>query len=276
MTHRFLLATTLACCALFPVPAALAEEAPPDPLLEKIVEHEALVAKHKQEKAYQALVTDARTALALYKEGAGKDPYRERSLALIGTIVRATDEDAVVKSGLEALGETADLDGAKYVKPLLRQPNPKESSPILVAAIAAAAKLPASDLVEPLLQIVDDSKVFATSAAAMEALGHFGACKHKREKILLELAKTVEKNKPGQRPRPNSNQGGGLDPDPSVAGTTGTGRQSETAARWIALAPVLPKAANELTGQKLQTAEEWFDLVKENKSRLEKLFRDDR
>ena len=37
------------------------------------------------------------------------------------------------------------------------------------------------------------------AAKAMESLGAFGAVKNKREKILVELSKTTQQNKPGQK-----------------------------------------------------------------------------
>jgi hypothetical protein len=99
----------------------------------------------------------------------------------------------------------------------------------------------------------------------MEALGAFGKIKNKRVKILTTCVKTVERVQPGTRARPKAGQAGPND-DPGYT-NGGVGSSS----RWGALAPVLPKTLNQLTGQNLGSAPQWFQVVKDT-SDLNTLF----
>jgi hypothetical protein len=226
-----------------------------DPLVKRVVEHEALVAQHVKEKAPQALLQDAKVACELHKAVATRDDLRPRVLALLEIVVKNVKDEGGRKTALEHVGSTGDLDGMKIVKPYLRQPDREKSSTVLLCAIRMAGKLPVGDSVEPLLGMVEDSKVMAVCSAAMESLGAFGKVKNKREKILTGLCKTVAKWVPSTVRKPKSTGG------PSDPGYTNGG--GEASQRWTALAPILPKTLNDLTGQRVNTAEEWFRVVKD-------------
>lgn len=228
-----------------------------DPLVKKVVEHEALVAQHVKDKATKALLEDAKAACALHKEVGTRDDLRARVLATLETVVKAQKDDAGRKEALECVGATGDRDGMKIVRPWLKQPNREKSGPVLLCAIRVAGLLPVSDSVEPLLGMVEDSKVLDASAAAMESLGSFGRVKNKREKIMTELCKTVAKWTPAGVARPKST-------NPGTDDSGGTTRgDSEVSVRWTTLAPLLPKTLNRLTGQNVNTAEQWFRVVKD-------------
>jgi hypothetical protein len=228
-----------------------------DPLVKKVVEHEALVAQHVKDKAVKALLEDAKAACALHKEVAARDDLRKRALATLETIVKNQKEESGRKTALEHVGSTGDVDAMKIVKPYLKQPDREKSNPVLLCAIQVAGLLPTSDCVEPLLGMVEDSKVVEVSAAAMEALGSFGKIKNKREKILTELCRTVAKWTPAGVARPKQTSPG---TDDSGGSTTG---ESTVGKRWTTLAPILPTTLNKLTGQKVNTAEQWFQVVKD-------------
>ena len=120
-----------------------------------------------------------------------------------------------------------------------------------------------SESVEPLLALFEDSKELGVSSAALESLGAFGKIKNKRVKILTTCTKEVGRYQPGTAARPKSGQGGvspGYDSPPGYSrGEAGT------ASRWATLAPILPKAMNQLTGQNLTSPQQWFQVVKETK-----------
>ncbi len=66
---------------------------------------------------------------------------------------------------------------------------------------------------------------------------------------------------PGTRPGPRGAGGGVGDPVPDTGTPNPNG--SDANARWGALAPVLPRALNRLTGRNIATAEQWFMMVRQ-------------
>jgi hypothetical protein len=178
-------------------------------------------------------------------------------------------EDSDKKSVLETVGTTEAPEAMKLVRPYLRQPDPEKSSPVLLCAIRVASTIPVSECVEPLLVLFEDSKETGVAAAALEALGAFGKIKNKRVKILTTCVKNVERSQPGTSNRPKGGQAGvgnGADNPPGYTrGDAGPG------ARWGALAPVLSKSMNALTGQNIGAPQQWFQLLKDTKD-LNSLF----
>jgi hypothetical protein len=249
--------------------AAVAGEPAPDvePLLARVQALEALVAEHAKGDAEAALAEDAKAVVALHKEAGGEDPCRARLVKVLGTLVRERSQ-AVRQAAILAIGETRDQEAGKLLKPFLRPVTQGAVPPLLEPAIRAAALAPHDSLVEPLLEVVEDSKALGVAAAAMESLGAFGECKRKRTKILEDLVKTVERVRPGGPQRGKENQ---TNPDAPLGNNQG----SSASERWNALAPVLPKALNQLTGQKFLSHEDWFAIVKENKRGLGRLFKEE-
>ena len=266
--------------------SAVARAGDPDPMLEKLTALEKRASADIEAKAEDPLVGDAIEAANLHKECAGKDALQERALAIVGGIAKVRI-DSVAKLAILRLGEIGDLRGAKFIRGFLKPMDEGKVPVTLDAALDAAKKLPDSSLVEPLLQIVDASKNFAVAAKAITALGAFGAIKSKRERILVELAKTVQKAQPGGKGKYGGGGGGGEgaiggsdggssgnDGDAGGDGAGGTASQGSSA-RWPALSAALPAALNQLTGTQAGSAEDWFGLVKQHKGKLSALFVND-
>jgi hypothetical protein len=248
-------------------PAARADDPPPDPRLVRLQELETKVQADASTKAYDALCQDAQAAAELFKEAEGKSPFRERLLKILNTLA-GNKEDAVCKAAITAAGDTGDQDGAaKILRRFLRPTDSPDPSAALVTSIEVVEKVPDPSLVEPLLNIVTESKNYTVAANAMQALGCFKDAKKKREKILEELTKTVLKDKPGVTPRAyRENQ---TNPDGASPGN-----QAGAQNRWVTLSTVLATALNKLTGQNISTPEEWGEAVKSRKGRLGDLFRE--
>lgn len=250
---------------------ARGEDAPPDPLLTKVVEFEARVAEHVKDKAIAALLLDAGEASTLHKEVAAKAELEKRVFSAFSTILRNVKEDKEKQTVLDALASTGDADAAPIVKPFLRQPNVKEADALLLAAIAVAGRVPGKETVEPLLKIVDSSKHMPAAIAAMKSLGSFGKVKPHRVKILTTLVDIVQPLKPGGTP---GFRGGGSGIGGDESGPGNYPSEGSPAARWGAFSSVLPDTLNGLTGQKVSGCEQWFQMVKEAKPNYERLFTD--
>jgi len=238
-----------------------------DPLLEKLAELEAKVVEHTTAKSPEELKTDASTALALYRENAGKDPHRDRILKILGGLTKHKNDD-VVREALVDLGETGDREGARYVKPFLKPCDDPKPTVGLETAIIVCKKLPHESLAEPLLAIVDDSKNLKVAAKAMESLGAFGLVKSKREKILEGLVKSVARSQSGGRGAAGKENN--ANPDAGLGNTSNSGAGN----RWKELSEVLPAALNELTGHSESSAVAWFTTYKDRKGKLGSLFTD--
>ncbi|MHC5012500.1 MAG: HEAT repeat domain-containing protein [Planctomycetota bacterium] len=284
-----LLAVLVVALGALPV---LADEAPEEemPLLDRIAAHEEQIETHENEKATEALLTDILLAVELYKETPGLEDPKEMEKAqealvkMVGGLTKSR-LDLVPVAAIEGLGEIGHEDGAKYLKPFLKPANEDLIPETTVAAIEAAGKLKSDSLVTPLLTIVEKSKNYDAAALAMTALGKYGASERWRVRILETLIKTVLKNKPGDSGGRGGGRGGsgvggggrggGRGGPGGGRGGPGGGRAGQGAdVRWATLAPILPKACNELTGQRFPTAEDWFDVYKEYKRELKTLFGD--
>jgi hypothetical protein len=257
VTARMLVLTFLVALLGWATPARA--ETPEDPLVTKVAELEVLIAQHQKEKAAQALLVDAKSAAALYKEVGERADLTKRCLMALDKILDVVKEDSEKKSVLETVGTTGTTDAARIVKPYLRQPDPEKSDPVLLTAIRVSAQLAGTECVEPLLKLMEDSKEMGVAASALEALGAFGKIKNKRVKVLVACVKAVQRVQPGGVTKPKTGQ-----PDPS--GNTGyTSGDGGPSARWGALAPLLPKTLNQLTGQNLGSAPQWFQVVKDTR-----------
>ncbi len=267
--------------------------ADPDPMLEKVTALEKQVATDIEAKANEALVGDTKSAQALYRDVEGKDALKERIVTIVGSITKVRADD-VSKAAILMLGEIGDLRGARYLRSFLRAVDTFKVPLNTEASIEASKKLPDSTLVEPLLDIVDNSKNVACAAKAIEALGYFGSVKSKREKILVELCKSVQRNLPGRKGQGGnvgsseagsgpdgvggsgdsgsgtSGGGSGGSIDPGTGGSYSAGQANS--ARWPALSEVLPEALNKLTGSVCSSAQDWFAMVKQHKTSLKVLF----
>lgn len=248
-----------------PAPARAGDPAAPvvDEIAGEVTALEAQVRSHVEKKAEDALAQDLKDVQKLLPKVS--DPkLHARVTTLLGTILAAADGESLRRQGIKALGEAADPATAKYLKPFLVQPNPKEAPPLLPDAIEAAGKIKSDDFVGPLLSIVEKSKRFDIGAQAIKALGNFGTSKRMREKILSSLIGTVRKDVPGI----------GYDPEKGDP----TQRQKrvrtgeEATGRWDTLSAALVPALNQLTGQNGATPQDWFDLYDRYKNKLGELF----
>ncbi len=251
-------------------PAAADDPAPgAGDLPTKVSELEARLKEHVAAKAAAALLEDAHQATLLHKLAGEAAVLKKRLLAVHETVLRSVKEDREREKVFEELVSTGDPAGGRLLKPYLKQPNVKEADSLLLAAIKAAGVLACPENADPLLLVFEKSKHLGAAAAALEALGGFREVKSRREKILETVAKSVQQNMPGTRPGPRGPGGGVGDPVPDTGTPNPNG--SDASARWAALAPVLPRALNHLTGRSIATAEQWFLTVRQV-DRLAELF----
>jgi hypothetical protein len=243
-------------------PAPAAPAPPTDEMLLKVSGLEAQVQAHLDEKSADGMRQDLQEISKLLRNVT--DPkLRARVTSLVPKILSAARDDLVAKAALKTLGETGDSALAKHLRPFLAQPKPKEVPPLLLDAIDAAAKLKADETVPPLLVIVEKSKRLDAAVAAMKALAHFGESKRMREKIVSTLVETTRKSVPGVAYRDGSIPG-------VPPGTVRTG--DEAASRWDALSGQLAQTLNQLTGQNVASAQDWFDLYDRYKNSLGQIF----
>jgi len=222
---------------------------------------------HKRAKDVRALTADLAHVQALYEEAASSDAEGEQKalVKVVGTLTKSRDDD-VRKAAIERLGLLGHESGARYLKPHLKPLKGARGATMTLAAIEAAGRIRDGSLTQPLLKIVDKSKHYGAAAKAMEALGNYRASKRYRERILEELAATLRRDVPGGAKRGHESQVANA----WIPGRNGTGGTE----RWNALAPLLPKALNALTGQNVPSALDWMETVKTYKRNLSDLFTD--
>jgi hypothetical protein len=244
-----------------PKPPAV-PEVPLEEMIAKVATLEAQVTAHVTEKSADGMKQDLAEITKLLPTVS--DPkLRGRVVALVPKILVAAKDDVVVKAALKALGATADPTQWRHLKPFLAQPKPKEVPTHLLDAIDVASKIKADESVPALIDIVEKSKRLDAAVAAMKALAHFGESKRMRERIVSSLVQTTRKDVPGVAYRDGSIPG--IPP-----GTVRTGY--EAAGRWDALSGELAQVLNQLTGQQVASARDWFDLYDRYKNNLGSLF----
>ena len=84
-------------------------------------------------------------------------------------MTKGTRDPALAKPMLHTLGDIGDPRGAKYIKPYLRQRDPKKAPDLLKVAVAVSAEVCDASLVGPLLKIVLKSKTYADTKAREKA-----------------------------------------------------------------------------------------------------------
>ena len=255
-------------------PAAHAGDARPRPSPKAITEATARVAaleaaakQHAAQADEAALRADLDAATSRYDD-APVSSLKARCLAVVGAILEAAKSEGLERAGLKAVGDIGAPAGYRYVKPFLAQPAPQDDPPLLEEAIAAAGRIACDDSVSVLLSLVQSSKSMPVAVAAIRALGNFGQSLRTRERILVELVRTVRKDFPrgarasgqGEPPAGGSPEGGSV---PAYA---------EGAARYEALASEMCTALDRLTGQSVQAPEIWFDLLWRYQGDLGSLF----
>ena len=233
-------------------------------LKQRAAELEKAVAEHKRQKSKATLMKDVDAAVKLHKDAKELKAVRGKAVRIVGGILGAKDRTVKIRA-LRAIGEMKDPSGGKYLKPYLKQSNPKKRGPTMEAAIEAAGLAPNPSLVPALLRIVKKSKDYGVAAQAMRSLGKYGDMKSKRKMILTQLVKTVAKDRPGVRRGKDTDGDGDID-----LGSARTGEEAQN--RWQALSATLTPTLNELTGRKLKFPEEWFQTVKSYKNRLDAIF----
>ncbi|MHC5010531.1 MAG: hypothetical protein ACYTG6_06195 [Planctomycetota bacterium] len=128
----------------------------------------------------------------------------------------------------------------------------EEAQPLDLAIVKAAGALAQSRAIKPLLELAEKAKDNKLAAAAIEALGNFGSLTSQRVTVLEELMSIAIKTRPGQ--------------------STTVQISQEARERWAMLGPVIVKAMNELTGQRVVSFEDWELLYRDNKRNLRALF----
>ncbi len=279
-THALLVIASLCVTAwIGSAPSAHAGDNPAKDDKEVVSEEKTLQERHsdlisewkaiKRKGSTAERAATLKKATALYKDAAEDDKLRLKILAFVGTAAKGTKGDETRTMMLHTIADIGDLRAAKYIKPYLRQADPKKAPPLLATAVATAMEVPDPSLVGPLLKIVTTSKLSGIIEEAVQALGKFKAATKQRARILKTLVAEAKKVKPGARPRM---RGGQEDIQGGSAGSTPFGRETGASARWAALSACVPSALSELTGQDIGGMEEWIRLVKQSSGKLGRLF----
>jgi hypothetical protein len=254
--------------AVEPGIADAAEAVQDGTLLARVEANEDRIAAHRRSTERGALAGDLRAAVALYGEASGTsdaDKIQARIVKSVGKLCKAVREVNLRRTAIAALGEMGHEAGARYLKPFLKPVSGDEVSPLTLEAIQSAGRIGDDGLVAPLLLIVDKSKNYAVATRAVEALGGFGEASLKRKMQIVEaLTKTIRRDIPAQPKRGRENQATG-DYIPGNRGSAGT-------SRWSTLSVTIPRALGHLTGRRLTNVEDWIQLVRENRRRLDVLF----
>jgi hypothetical protein len=244
-----------------------AAEAATKEAIAKIVAVEKAAKTHLTDLAHDAVRLDIKAAAELCKE-LSDEKLKSRCLDVIGMILSRTTQDEVERSALKALGDLGSPEAGRFIVVYLKQPTPDSQPPLLADAIDCAGKICSDATVPYLLTIVQKSDVLPLAAAAMKALGGFGASKRVREKILTELVGTVEKDRPGVGHSWSGTTG--ADTAPVKGDSKRTGEDARN--RYQALSEEMCATLNRLTKKNVASAEEWFTLRKNYKSNLSMLF----
>jgi hypothetical protein len=194
------------------------------------------------------------------------EKLKTRCLDLVGLILKTTTHDDLERDAIKAIGTIGRADGGRLVVGYLRQATPADQPPLLPDAIECCGKIKSDATVPPMIEIVEKTKVFPLAVACMKSLSAFGLNKRVREKILVALVDSLEKDRPGLSYRWRST---GND-DATRTDKTASGEDART--RYDALAGEMCSALNKLTGMNVATPEEWFDLKKQYKSDMKALF----
>ena len=199
-------------------------------------------------------------AVALVKavqihNGLKTDAVRAHLQQGVGNLLGDEALGAVRMKAADALGKFNDPDGAyAQLRPHLPPTKDPTVGPFPLRVVQAVGALAPDAALATLTKLMEKGKDANASRYAIQALGKYGWSKQ-RAKVLGSLAAFLKKLRPG-----------GLDPRKGKAG----GEAARE--RYDFLRVTLVTALNELTGRKLETPEQWLDLVKENKRTLEKLF----
>ncbi|MHC5010053.1 MAG: HEAT repeat domain-containing protein [Planctomycetota bacterium] len=231
-----------------------------------VADHQATLKAHLRAKETHLVLQDIERAVELYRMAAasGSEAQKEavcRDLVqLVGRLTGARNP-VVRKAALDALGAMPDPYCVQYVTRYLKPVDDEAACPMALAAIETAGRLADDRFVPPLLGIVKRSANPIVAAKAMRALGHFGESTAYRIRILRVLIEVVEEARDEQLRSGGQNGEDASDP-------------LGPAARWAALGGALTPTLNELTGQKLHTPYDWFELYEANHDEPEALFPD--
>ena len=241
-------------------PAFAGESVPPSPKTATTTDapdHAKLLRKHLREKDGDAIRADLEQIAAAYA-GIGQKATRTRMLDAVGKAVRFRNED-IQSAALDTFEEMKDPAAWKHYRFLLTKPFKKSFPRLASQAMDVTRALTPDAAVQPLLKILKKSKNLRAAAKALDTLGAFKESRQ-RSKILGEIIAVTQKEKPGVRGRDNT----------VVYGPRHSGDEARN--RWQALAGPMVDAANELTGQELGSAEEWFNTWRTSKRNPSTLF----
>jgi len=208
----------------------------------QVTEHSRRLADYKKQRDVHGLYDEIWRAPTLYREAKDLSAYAALQARLvhgIGPLCKHKDE-RIRRCAVEALGVMKNDEGARYLKPLLKDVRKPPVDPVAMAAIESSGGVCHESLVEPLLKIVQECPCPRAAGKAVEALGHFGKIKNKREKILIVVLEST--------------------------------LAEENLKRWKGLADAAPASLNRLTGRKVASLQDWLELVDNNRQDLSVLF----
>ena len=171
----------------------------------------------------------------------------------LGKVLKDKDLGSARAAALEAFIQLDDPKNAwKQVGKNLPDRKLEEPAKIDIAIVHSAGVFAQSKAVKPLLELSGKAKNPKLAAAAVTALGGYGADRKNRVKILEELIDIAKRTRPGQ--------------------STEKATSDAAYERWGALGPAITASLNQLTGQSLASFEDWEAMAKEYKRNPKDLF----
>lgn len=180
---------------------------------------------------------------------------RAKLRAELGQVMGAQELGSTRSIAADVLGQLNDPKGAwKELKPFLPAVKLKAAGPFPLRVIQAVGVLACDASITSLMKLMEKAKDPNVARYAIGALGKYGWSK-RRVSVLGDLVDFLRKLRPG-----------GTD----LRKSRGGGRAARERYNFLQLS--LVAAMNELTGQKLDSADKWLSASKEHKKALTKLF----
>ncbi|MCC7138782.1 MAG: hypothetical protein IT460_10205 [Planctomycetes bacterium] len=246
------LALAAAPAALAPR-AARAEDAPATDAVGQIKALIAEIDAAEKAKDEGALSSAVKKAPPLYK-GTQDSAAKSSLMKAVAGVVKQSKMTTARKDAMAALVETEDGKEAwKHIQSAYPDDDAEDETRWNVDFVKALGALHPDAAIDRLLDTFRKAKQNDLSAAAVMACGGYHKSKQ-RERILEEIVKAGKNMAPARSTTKNVSQ--------------------EQQARWAAIEGPIGKALDQLTGDAVGNAAEWFKRFDENKKNVKALFKD--